>query len=67
MFSFVTNETGIDADTQLDPDQDTVHSMMRAIMIRSWGMDYSVFVSDELIDEVFSMANGGPLAMSRKQ
>jgi len=37
--------------------------MMRAIMDKELGNDYSVLVSDELIDEGISMANGGPLAM----
>lgn len=60
--SFVAGETGIDADTQLGTDQDTIHSLMRAIMDKELGRNYSSLVSDDLIDQGISMANGGPLA-----
>jgi|SRR5882672_1141371 len=60
--SFVGQETGIDPDTQLGIDSDTIHSLMRAIMDKEIGRDYSALVGDDLIDQGISMASGGGLA-----
>jgi hypothetical protein len=59
--AFVSRETGIGPDDQLGTDQDTLHSMMRAIMDKELGSSYSALVGDDLIDQGIAMASGGGL------
>jgi hypothetical protein len=56
----VSSDTGIDPDTQLGTDQDTIHSLIRAIVNHENGSSASQqFISDADIDQGIAMA-GNP-------
>lgn len=57
----VSSQTGIDPDEQLGTDQDTIHSLMRAIIRKEIG-DQNNLVTDALIDQGIAMAAGGVLS-----
>lgn len=60
--AYVTNvsqRTGIPADTQLGTDDDTIASLMRAIIVQENGADYSSLVTDQDIADGMALANGG--------
>lgn len=54
----VSSDTGLDPNTQLGTDNDTIHSMMRAIINKEIGVNYSPQISDTDIDTGIGMAGG---------
>jgi hypothetical protein len=55
---FVADETGIPADEPLGTDNNTIHSLIRAILDKELGRPYSAMVSDSDIDQGIGMAGG---------
>lgn len=54
----VSADTGLDPNLQLGTDNDTIHSMMRAIINKEIGVNYSLLISDADIDTGIGMAGG---------
>lgn len=60
--SSVAQQTGLDPDEALGTDQDTLHSIMRAIMNKELGGVYSAMITDSDINQGIAMAQAGSAA-----